>query len=219
MIPFEKIKTIFFDYDGTLHKSIEIYAPAFRKSYDFLVNNGFAQPREWSDTEITAWLGFNPNEMWKAFMPELEESIKTECSKIIGSEMIALIEARKPILYPGALEVLSYLRDRDIMLVFISNCKKYYMDSHTKLFNLKDYFTEMACSEDYDFLPKHQILQQIKDRYAKEMVIIGDRNQDIEAGIRNKMYTIGCSYGYANRGELDLADFIINDIRSLKEFF
>jgi len=33
----EGIKTIYFDYDGTLHNSNKIYAPAFRKAYDFLV--------------------------------------------------------------------------------------------------------------------------------------------------------------------------------------
>ena len=85
MIPFETIKTIFFDYDGTLHNSIAVYAPSFRKAYQFLVEKELAEERLWTDQEISYWLGFNPEEMWQTFMPHLSESLREECSKIIGS--------------------------------------------------------------------------------------------------------------------------------------
>ena len=31
---------IIFDYDGTLHNSIKIYGPAFRKAYEYLIKEG-----------------------------------------------------------------------------------------------------------------------------------------------------------------------------------
>lgn len=76
LIPFNKIKTVSFDYDGTLHNSIKIYGPAFRKTYTYLVEQGFVDQRDWSDREISYWLGFNPQEMWKTLMPSLEGSIR-----------------------------------------------------------------------------------------------------------------------------------------------
>lgn len=218
LIPFNKIKTIFFDYDGTLHNSIKIYGPAFRKVYMYLVDQGFAQQREWTDREISYWLGFNPKEMWEKFMPGLDEGIRNKCSQIIGEEMKSLIEKGKPELYEGAIDTINYLKNRGYRLVFISNCKLSYKNAHRILFNLEDYFEDLACSEEYNFIPKYEILRDIKNKYPHEMVIIGDRFQDIEAGKKNNIFTIGCSYGFSLEGELRDSDLIIDDIRDLKKY-
>lgn len=219
MIPFNNINTIFFDYDGTLHNSIKIYGPAFRKAYAYLVDQEFAEHRYWSDKEISYWLGYNPPEMWKNFMPDLEESIRLKCSAIVGEEMKSLIEKGSAYLYEGALDTLRYIKRRGYKSIFISNCKLSYKNSHIKLFELGDYFDELVCSEEYNFIPKYEVLRNIKDKYPKEMVIIGDRFQDIEAGMKNGIYTIGCNYGYSFEGELDQADLIINDIQDLRRYF
>lgn len=219
MIPYKNIKTIFFDYDGTLHNSIKIYAPAFRKAYDYLVDKGYAKPRQWEDKDISQWLGYNSSDMWKSFMPELKEEERSKCSEIIGEAMKTSIEAGKPELYEGALETLLYLKNKGYNLVFISNCKIYYKDCHCKLFHLDSYFNELASSEEYGFIPKYEILNKIKDKYEKDMVIIGDRKHDIEAGKKNNIYTIGCSYGFAPAGELDNADMLIDNILELKKIF
>jgi phosphoglycolate phosphatase len=218
LIPFKDIKTIFFDYDGTIHNSMKTYGPAFRRAYDYLAGEGLVAHREWTDKEISYWLGFNPKEMWEKFMPDLDESIRNKCSLMIGEEMKALAEKGMPKLYEDALETLDYLKNREYKLVFISNCRISYRDSHSKLFNLEDYFEELACSEEYNFIPKYEILSRIKDKYPKEMVIVGDRIHDIEAGKKNGIYTIGCSYGFALDGELQEADLIINDIKELKNY-
>jgi phosphoglycolate phosphatase len=218
MIEFDKIRTIFFDYDGTLHNSIKIYAPAFIKAYDFLVENKLAEPRTWREEEISYWLGYNSEEMWKAFMPNLSAELRKTCSEIIGAEMKLQIEMGLPILYERALETLVYLKNRGYTLVFISNCRIYYRDAHNKLFNLHHYFDDLICSEEYNYIPKYEILKRIKTKYPEGMVIIGDRAQDIEAGKKNNIYTIGCNYGFALEGELNEADIIIDDIEDLKKY-
>jgi phosphoglycolate phosphatase len=214
----KNVKTIFFDYDGTLHNSIAIYAPAFRKAYDYLVKEGNACEREWSDKEISYWLGYNPQDMWKKFMPNLSEELRQHCSSIIGEEMKRLIEQGKPVLYEGAIETLQYLKNKGYHLVFISNCKNYYKECHSKLFNLEKYFETLVCSDEYNFIPKHEILSIIKNTYPEAMVIIGDRMQDIEAGKKNNIYTIGCTYGFALEGELDTADILVGDIKEIVEY-
>jgi phosphoglycolate phosphatase len=219
VIPFENIKTMFFDYDGTLHDSIKIYSPAFKKAYSFLIKEGLADPREWEDADIVKWLGYNAHEMWQSFMPNLSDELRDRCSKIVGTEMKTQIDEAKPLLYNGSIETLNYLKNKGYNLIFISNCGQYYMDANKKLFNLEMYFTEMACSEQFSFIPKHEILSKIKDKYPKDMVIVGDRAQDIEAGKHNNIYTIGCSYGYAQEKELDGADLIIDTIEDLQKYF
>ena len=49
----ENIKTIIFDYDGTIHDSTKIYSDAFRIVYQQMVKEGEAPWREFSDEEIT----------------------------------------------------------------------------------------------------------------------------------------------------------------------
>ena len=210
-----KVRTIFFDYDGTLHDSIHIYAPAFQKAYDYLVCNGYADKRKWSDKEISHWLGYNPTDMWRVFQPNLSDNIRQVCSEIIGEEMKHQILCGKPSLYEGSLDTLKYLQKKDYQLVFISNCKTYYMEYHRDLFQLNDYFEAMCCSEQFAYKPKYEILKSIKNDYKEQMVIVGDRIQDIEAGKKNNLITIGCRYGFGVPEELKDADYLIDDIREL----
>lgn len=209
------IKTIFLDYDGTLHESIKIYAPAFRKAYKFLVSSGYAKEKEFTDDEISYWLGFSSKDMWKKFMPDLDDFIKSEASRIIGKEMLNQITLGNASLYESSIETLQYLKNKGYKLVFISNCGFYYMESHRKYFKLDKYFIEMVCSEQYNFIPKHEILSKIKNKFENDMVIVGDRSQDIESGKKNNIITIGCSYGYGENSELKQADYIINNILDL----
>ena len=76
------------DYDGTLHESIHIYDPAFRKAQDYLIAKGLAQPIQYSNEEISVWLGYTAKEMWNLFSPQLSEAEKNNCSKIIGDHIL-----------------------------------------------------------------------------------------------------------------------------------
>ncbi len=221
MLPLDKsrIRTIFLDYDGCLHNSLMIYAPAFRKAYAYLVDSGRANRREWSDLEITPWLGYNSQEMWEHFQPDLDLAVREHCMNIIGEEMQKQINAGRPQLYPGALETLATLKTRGYHLVFISNCRIYYQDSHNQLFGLDRYFEELACSEAFDYISKTEILRKLRPHFPEGQVMVGDRQIDIEAGRENGLVTIGCRYGFAQPGELDAADLLIDDIRELVDLF
>jgi phosphoglycolate phosphatase len=209
------VKTIYFDFDGTLHKSVKIYSPAFRKAYDFLVDNKKAEPREWKDEEISRWLGYTRIEMWDDFMKDLDESFKDRAGAIIGREMQDQMLSGKGCLYENTIEVLKTLKQRGFKLVFLSNCSIRYMEAAIDAFNLDDYFDDMVCSEMYDFIPKHEVLKLIKDKYPVNQVIVGDRFHDIEAGVENGIYTVYCEYGYGEEKEGNMASAKIKDIREL----
>ncbi|MEF9922302.1 MAG: HAD family hydrolase, partial [Anaerovoracaceae bacterium] len=85
--------TLVFDYDGTLHECIKIYAPAFRKAYAHLVSCGLMPERIWKDDEISIWLGYSSKDMWNSFAPKLSQEQKMYCSQLIGDEMERLIES------------------------------------------------------------------------------------------------------------------------------
>jgi len=52
---------------------------------------------------------------------------------------------------------------------------------------------------------------------SKKAVVVGDRFYDVESGKANGCITIGCLYGYGKRDDFVDADFLIEDIRELKE--
>lgn len=218
MKSFKNVKTIFFDYDGTLHNSMKVYEPAFKKAYAYLVKKELVEPREWKYDEIKYWLGFTSIEMWNRFMPDLPKEIKDQAREILGEEIKTLVKNKKAVLYEGVEETLRYLKDKKYKLVFASNCSSDYKELHKKLFSLDKYFDEFACAEEHDFIPKYKFLQKVMKKYSNDMVMIGDRMHDIKAGEMNNIYTIGCSYGFASDGELDNADLVIKDIRELKEY-
>lgn len=214
----KNIKTIFFDYDGTLHDSMYIYKSALKKAYAYLVSEGLAEERELTDEEIKYWLGFNSIDMWEKFMPELSKEMQQKARKMVGEEMKALVKENKAALYEGAIDTLEYLKSKGYNLVFVSNCSYYYKDIHNKAFGLDKYFQELACAEEYEYIPKYEFLKEVMKKYPKDMVIVGDRHHDMKAGKMNNLYTIGCDYGFGEEQELEEADLIIKDIRELKEY-
>jgi phosphoglycolate phosphatase len=209
------MKNIIFDYDGTLHNSIKIYAPAFRYAYESLVRLGYAAKREWNEEEISMWLGFNSKDMWNLFMPALSMDIKNMCSDLIGTAMIDYINEGKAELYPHSLDVLQTLKDAGNTLIFLSNCKESYMDAHNKTFKLCNYFDDFYCTENYGFKPKYEIFNFIKEKYVEDFIIIGDRYQDIEVAVKHNLYSIGCIYGYGSKEELKMASTIVNNVTQI----
>ena len=204
-----------FDYDGTLHHSIKIYAPAFRKAYRYLVSQGEAPDRAWSDEEISQWLGYSSKEMWCIFMPHLPQHLKDDCSNRIATYMLGYVKEGKAQLYPRSIEVLQHLKERGYNLIFLSNCKEAYMQSHIEQFRLGQYFSGFYCTERFDFKPKYEIFNTIKKDYGGTFIIIGDRFQDMEVAKKHGLMAIGCEYGYGKSGELEGATARIQDISQL----
>ena len=216
----QDIKTILFDYDGTLHDATKIYIPAFKAAYQFLIDNYGAERKAFSDEDITQFLGQTPKAMWEQFGEIFPQEAKQEASIKISRLMKQAIENHMAELYDGALDVLAYLKEKGYELVFISNCRQYYLEAHNIAFELDRFFKHMVCSETYEGIQdKDRVLATLKPELKEKMVIIGDRHHDIEAGKRNNIMTIGATYGFGDASELKTADARIDDIRDLKTIF
>lgn len=50
-----KYQTICFDYDGTLHDSMQIYFPAFVRAYDYLAEHGYQPKKIWKKKKLNAF--------------------------------------------------------------------------------------------------------------------------------------------------------------------
>jgi len=214
-----RYKTLIFDFDGTIHDTIHVYFQAFLKGYQFLVDEDMAQPRTFTPKEVSIWLGYNSDEMWQAFMPDCPEAFQNKAKSIIGDEMRQQLESGKGMLYDGAHDVLTKLVEKGYKLVFLSNCSELYMNTAIKVFGLDRYFHQFVCSGQYVKMTKAEILRSLKHTFDPEMVIIGDRFHDIEAGTQNGIATIGCAYGYGESDELRQADKVIHSLSNLLALF
>lgn len=197
--------TIFFDYDGTLHDTMLLYGPAFRKGYDSLVRAGWAKPRQFDDEWIARWLGWTIPDMWAAFMPNLPDAVWRGASHEIGAEMDRLLEAGAAGLYAGIPEALDALCAAGYDLAILSNSARKYRDTHRAHFNLDQWFSAYHVAEDYPGLAKWEYLRLALAEHSAPYVLVGDRFHDIEAAVRNNIPSVGCLWGCGERSELDQA--------------
>lgn len=212
------IKTVIFDWDGTLHDTIHIYEPAFKNAMKFLESEGLLSPREWKTEDIKPFIGMSPTAMWQSFQPKLSTVMIEKASSIISKTMQTLIEQGQGKLYPDVLETLYYLKEKGYYLVYLSNSKTYYMELMKAHFDLARFFDRFVCSETHQYLPKQQILTQIKSELPQEMVMVGDRIIDMETGIMNGCLTFACDYGYGPEHELKDADYHLSHLAELKDY-
>ena len=206
---------LIFDYDGTLHQSMLTYAPAFRATCKMLADKGYMAEREFTDEEISYWLGFNSTDMWNNFLPDVPADVKESARIFLGQDMGQRVENGEGALYPHAEEILAELKSQGHTLIFLSNCRVKYMERHSRVFGLQRFFDYFYCCEEFDFIPKYQIFRLFSLQHNGEFIVIGDRFHDIETAEKNGLKSIGCGYGYGKKSELSAADIIVDDITEI----
>lgn len=202
--------TLVFDYDGTLHNTKHLYGCAFRKAYEMLVSEGYAEPRYYSDDEVSKYLGVSAPDMWKDFMPQLPDEVWQRASMVIGGEMIDGVLGGNALLYDGIPEALDALKARGCRLLMLSNCRHSYMEAHRSAVGLDRWFTDYFCAEDYNFIPKEDIFPILREKYPDtSYIMIGDRDSDFRVGTANALPIIGCSYGFGTPSELQVCTLTV----------
>lgn len=208
---------IIIDFDGTIHDCAKIYVPSFKIGYKYLVDNKLMEYRKYSEEEIISYLGYSPKDMWEKFAPGIPEFNRKIVTEIVADEMEFMTGNGKAALYKGAEEALKNLSDNGHRLLFLSNCLHRYMELHRNVHNLDRFFTDYFCSEDFEYIPKYEIFNKIKEKYSGEYVVVGDRYFDLETAWKHNLKSIGCTYGYGEEHELDKADALISDINQLSD--
>jgi phosphoglycolate phosphatase len=211
------IRTLIFDWDGTLHNTERLYGNAFRKAYHWLVVQDLAPEREYTDQEVSQYLGMNAPDMWNCFMPQLPQPVKERASAMIGQGMVAEIQAGHAILYPGTAEVLTKLNVQGYEMVILSNCKRDYLEANRRAFGLDRWFQGFYCCQDFDFAPKEEIFPTIFENHPRDFAVIGDRASDFRVAKIHQLSCVGCAYGFGTAQELSQADLIAHRVEELPE--
>lgn len=192
---------IIFDFDGTIHKSDEIYEKAF---YDTLKKYKIKKP----NLDPKSYLGDPPRKIWDDF---LDDSYDKE--KLIETTGDLMIENMKDFgsLYEETEKVLNILKEKH-ELIILSSCTKKYIENARKIYDLDLYFSKYLVGEDYNYKSKAEI---IKINKIDNFIIVGDRLSDIKAGFLNNNISIFAKYGYGKESEGYLSNYKIEKISDL----
>ena len=193
---------IIFDFDGTIHQTELAYKYALEESLREL-------NLDINDFDYKSFIGMGPKDVWDKILND--NSNKDELIRKNGDRIIENMKSHGR-LYDGVYETLAYLKDK-YDLYILSKCRNVYMDEARKFYGLDKYFSKYLISESYDFIDKYKILaKEIKEDY----IMIGDRQEDIEAATRNNKEAIFAAYGYGSLDEAKGAKYIVDSIRELK---
>ena len=192
---------IIFDFDGTIHKSNEIYEKAF---YECLKINNIKKP----NLNPSLYLGYPPRAIWDDFLDQSYD--KEKLIKTTGDLMILYMKDFGS-LYKDCEKVLNILKKKH-KLIILSSCSKRYIDSARKIYKLDSYFSKYLVGEDYNYKSKKDI---IKINQINDFIIVGDRFSDVDAGFSNNNLSIFAKYGYGKESECEKASYKIDKISDL----
>ena len=136
------------------------------------------------------------------------------------TEFNALHIADKSRLYPGARDLLQQLAADGIRMAVISNKQEALSRLILKTLEVDAFFDIIAGGDTFaEMKPSPLPLARVVDEFGcspAEAVMVGDSINDIQAGNRAGISTIGCRWGYGGSEELHGADF---QAASLAEIF
>ena len=198
------IDTLFFDLDGTLTDNYEGIAGCIVHA---LAGLDKAAP---ATAELQACIG-PPLRHNFARLLQTDDSAMIERALALYRERFDVDGWRENIPYPGIHDVLRTLADRGFRMFVCTSKPHRYATRIVEHFELEPFFEEVygpdlaGKLDDTRDLLKHAIAEHANSARAIDpahSVMIGDRAQDIRAGLASNMRTLGVLYGYGSAGEL-----------------
>lgn len=179
------IKTIIFDFDGTLANTLPICDAAFQHVF-----REFDQ-RELSSAEIRGMFGPSETGIIRKNLlhPDTEEAIELYYAKYLEQHSL-FVEHNSEIN-----ELLLYLKEKGIKLGIVTGKARRSLDISLKALQMEHFFDAIITGDDV-IHPKpdpegvFKVLALL-DASPQEAMFIGDSDADIQAGIEANVLTVG----------------------------
>ena len=210
------LSNVFFDLDGTLTDSKEGIVKCFHYSMKIL-------GRFIPDTlEVNDFIGPSLRVTFRKLLCS-DDEVLIEKAVAIYRERFSTVGLFENKVYPGIPEMLSVLHQNSRQLYVVTSKAKIYVDRILDHFQLSPWFSGVFGSElEGRFDEKAELIEFIMSDLklaTGETIMIGDRIEDIAAGKSNRIKTMGVTYGYGTKEEINdaIPDYICNspsDIQS-----
>lgn len=212
-------KLVIFDLDGTLLNTIADLAAATNYALQF-----YGYPTHDTDA-YRFFVGNGINKLFERALPEKErtpEKIQEIRSQFIPYYNIHNADLSRP--YPGITEILETLQEKGLQIAVASNK---YQEATAKL--IHQFFPNIRFTaifgqrEGIPSKPDPYVIEEIcRDAQIKkeDIVYVGDSCVDMQTGQNAKVTTIGVSWGFRPRTELEAyhPDFIADKSKDILSF-
>jgi phosphoglycolate phosphatase len=199
-----KFDSVLFDLDGTLTNSVAGIARSIQHVMRILSPAATAIPTE---AELRWCVGPPLRELFQRLLITTDQTIIERAVKLY-IERYERIGFRESRVYPGVPDMLAAVSVGRRLILVTSKLTESAEKVLAEL-SLRHYF-EGVYGTDHHGKPndKSELVQTaMTDRQCSPATtaIVGDRNHDIAAGKTNHLFTIGVTYGYGTREELEKA--------------
>lgn len=209
------IRAIIFDLDGTLLNMHDRYAAAYIKAFEEMQVSGMRVDLK----EIIQMrrAGMSGLEIIRRIAPDIDEEvlIKVDESRLRTVEETGLLDTDYPI--SGLERLLEELKKENIKLAILTQRRERSdVERQLEKFSLLHYFDRIVVAEE-----KHEGLMEILGEFGVkpgDTILVGDTEDDIKAGHRAGVATVGVLSGLSGRGVLEKGNpnLILDDITKLK---
>lgn len=210
-------KYIFFDLDGTLTDPGE----GITKSVEYALNKYGIQVED--RTSLYKFIGPPLNDSFSEFYGFDEEKAIEAVS--FYREYFGVTGLFENEVYDGIVSVLETLRERGLHLLVATSKPEEYSVRILEKFDLIKYF-DFVCGatmsgsrvKKADIIAYALESAGVKDK--SEVLMVGDRHHDIDGAKINGLASMGVTYGYGDRAELEEAgaDYIIDSPEEILDY-
>jgi len=204
-------KLLIFDLDGTLLDTRSFIVPAVQ---DLLTQ--FFEAHQIDDLAIPSTchivqaLGTPVDQYYRGLLPPAYQHLSPQLHHQGRLTLARWIRHGAASLYPQVIPILNLLYSKRWTLAIASNCDRPYLDAVLETFALDSLFDYHLCIQDRQHATKVDLVHEMLYRFpAEQVVLIGDRQSDIDAGHANGIPVIACRYGFGSPAELATADLQI----------
>lgn len=195
-----KFKAVFFDLDGTLTDPAAGITRCIRHALERL---GCRSP---SLADLERFIGPDLRGTFRTLLDadeRVEEAIGHYRDRFIESGMY------ENEVYDGVRECLGELRSRGLKLSVVTSKPRVFAAEIIDHFELRDFFEGVyGATLDGSLSDKADLIRLSLERQrmpAADVVMIGDRRQDIVGAMANDVLAVGALWGYGTESELRLA--------------
>lgn len=219
MKPISHIDAVIFDLDGTLFKTEDVAIPAFKMTFERLQEEGLFEREMPSDERFCSMFGYTLDVIWSKLLPEAGLQVREKANQWMLENEFLCLEQGKGSLYPGVVETLSALQSHGLKLFVASNGLEDYVKKVCEHYKISSLFQSLYSAGEYQTASKDDLVKLVIEQNSLEnAVMVGDRGSDVQAGLANGLYVVGCQYGFADPEELKGAHQRIFQFSELREW-
>jgi phosphoglycolate phosphatase len=217
-----RFDAVVFDLDGTLVDSRVAIIDAVQAGIRQAVAEADLEPPDIDPASLRAALGKPADEYFRAVLPETLGHLAPAVKEAATRREVEALAAGHGRLFEGVLDSLDALRSAGIRLAAVSNAQAPYFRAAIDHTGLAERFDHSECHDElpagseppYKLVLLRRALQELGVDAARSLMV-GDRAEDLEAGLAAGCTTMAIPFGFGDEAELAIADLRLSHYSKL----